>query len=54
MDTWNRLIDLRVEGVERDWKKLAKECICIYSKPTDTDNNAVYARGGCWSREEKG
>ena len=28
-------------GVEGDWKRLAKEHICIYAEPTDTDNNVV-------------
>ena len=44
MDTWNRLTNLRVGG--GDQKGLAKNHICIYVKPMDTDSNVVKARGG--------
>ena len=41
-----KLTDLRGEGSEGDWKRLAKEHICIYAKPMDTDNDAVKAGAG--------
>ena len=41
-----KLTDLRGEGSEGDWKRLAKEHICIYAKPMDTDNNILKAGGG--------
>ena len=39
-----------------DWKRLAKEHICTYAKPMDTDSNVVKAgdrgRGmGAWAGE---
>ena len=47
MDTWNRLIHFRGGGDHReDWKRLAKEDICIYAKPMDTNNDVV--KGGGW------
>ena len=30
----------------KDWKRLAKEHICIYAEPMDTDNSVVKAREG--------
>ena len=46
-----KLTDLRGEGSEGDWKRLAKEHICIYAKPMDTDNNVAKTRGGSdWGR----
>ena len=50
MDTWNRLIDQRGEGVRGNWKRRAKEHICIY-KPMDTDNDVV--KGGGLREGEK-
>ena len=44
MGTWNRMTDLRGEEGEGNWKKLAKEHICIYAWPMDTDNNVM--KGG--------
>ena len=60
MDTWDRLIDLRGEKGEGDWKRLAKEHICIYAKAMNTDNNVVDVRGlggeqaGPWWMGKKG
>ena len=34
MGTWNRLTDVRREGCEGDWKRLAKEHIRIQTRPT--------------------
>ena len=54
MDTWNRLTDLRGQvGGGGDWKRLAKEHICVYARPMDTDNKVVKAVGA-WVEEGKG
>ena len=55
MGTWNRMTDLRGEEGEGNWKKLAKEHICIYAWPMDTDNHVVKARvgvGAGWRRDK--
>ena len=48
-----KLTDLRGEGSEGDWKRLAKEHICVYARPMDTDNKVVKAVGA-WVEEGKG
>lgn len=44
MYTCNRLTDLKGEEVGGDWERLAKEPICIYAWPMDTDDQ-VWGRG---------